>query len=206
MRKLILFLMVSLMCVASASADITIADPSFEGMIAATWAGTPPDVYAYYSELGDWSGTGWTTQEGGYGVINIPDGTICGVVGAYPLSQLLADTYVEGETYVLTAMVGARTTGAGGALDDWSIELQNSSGTVLASEAGTFDLDLTGIWTQVSVPYVATAADDGDNIQIGFSSPGGGYKFVVDDVHLIPEPATMMMLGLGGLALIRRKR
>ena len=46
-------------------------------------------------------------------------------------------------------------------------------------------------------------------MQLIFSSNFGGEtpgKFYIDNVQLIPEPTTIALLGLGGLALIRRKR
>jgi hypothetical protein len=35
---------------------------------------------------------------------------------------------------------------------------------------------------------------------------GGTYAFIIDDIELVPEPATIALLGLGGLALLRVRR
>jgi hypothetical protein len=51
--------------------------------------------------------------------------------------------------------------------------------------------------------------DDGDGIQyiaMGSSGTGGITAFDVDYIRVVPEPATIALLGLGGMFLIRRKR
>ncbi len=64
-------------------------------------------------------------------------------------------------------------------------------------------------YTTVTLPFTVTAAQASsfDKLVVGFTGAGPGADLRIDNVSLvIPEPATMSLLALGGLAALRRRR
>jgi hypothetical protein len=84
---------------------------------------------------------------------------------------------------------------------------------IIAGGAGTHQLSISvdgGAPTLLDVTAGSDYEwDDGDGIRyiaMGSSGTGGITAFDVDYIRAVPEPATIALLGLGGLFLVRRKR
>ena len=231
MKKLVVLLTISMMCVASASA-----------------------ITAY-----DWDGvTGYSRTNGGLSSGNIftvtQDITVT-KLGSYNYAYgnvTPTDTDYPIDLYEVTSLTDT-------GLTVWSQYIHTGTGTLLASVAiGTgpdveenigsgqyvtlatpvqltaghtyaLMMDGTSTWWSISdyldvtasgvtigsaishwedyFSYAGTGGLFGGNIMVGHTAhPAGTYWVGGPDMIYIPEPATICLLGLGALSLIRRKR
>jgi hypothetical protein len=174
-------------------------------------------------------GIGYHIRDGGKGMFQISDASIGDAGGVFAFSLALQSElgeYAGYEAITTDALVvnelngtvptGNIETGDTGIASYVPVDDATAWHTfvidIMAGGAGTHQLSISvdgGAPTLLDV----TAADDYEwddpaisTIAMGSSGTGGITAFDVDYIRVVPEPATIALLGLGGLALLRRKR
>jgi hypothetical protein len=166
-----------------------------------SWGGTPTysntsDVRDYELARGDvWDTNNPSTESADFG------GTTWTITGAYNTSTTLdISSYASGTVYI---MAGGYDT-----IFQTGITMRGSGQTDLVAGSGSIDPP-----TQRTL-YLNTFTFDNsegnyDSIEFtytGNSSNRARYMGVIVDAAAVPEPSTTALLGLGGLALILRRR
>jgi PEP-CTERM motif-containing protein len=158
-------------------------------------------------------------KEPGVGTIVCPDGDFCLLLKSRDLvandsaavwQYLAGETIAAGDEYLLT--FDAATHGAAGGTTVIASLIYDNAGTrtTIISEEKTATVgDLEGVpWDEFTVPFTVPAGASYIGEDIGIQFQNTGEWTVVDNVRLdlVPEPATMALLGLGSLTLLRRRR
>ena len=202
MRRKVLFLVlvVGLFAGAAWAVPITVENFSFE------LPGT--DKQSNWENVPGWSSD---TVAADSGVESAWPGSTEGVwsgflMGSDPSAYNLTNHIIAaGETFTLEVDARNNWSENTPALLQMDIYYDNAGSRV---QAATKTVELTDTWTGFSLEFAANdmPGSIGNKIGIELNNVTSGASWIGLDNVRIPEPATMALLALGGLALIRRKR
>ncbi|MHC4556801.1 MAG: PEP-CTERM sorting domain-containing protein [Planctomycetota bacterium] len=219
--KFVVMLLVVGLIAGSAQANI-VSNGDFEADLALvpnpgdtdTSAPTGWEYDRYYSyEVDPWLMNVSAVGDGSGGNVGVVFGTWNGDSAWDPVVATYPDGVIEAGQYTLEITM-ASTGGAGeGWLDvqlGWFENPEDQWSNYAEYVREWIDVSLfgDGIWETVTWNFEVPADDPGIGMNWYHWLRGQSYNdyVIVGDVNLVPEPTTICLLGLGSLALLRRRR
>jgi len=154
---------------------------------------------------------GWVVPSAGHQILALDNFAVGGV------QQVIATTaglpYVVTFAYSAIAMGDNSTQQLTYEIDNGATPI-NAAGTPLPGASGTLSINTAGYgglqfppYVTESVSFIATGSSSTVRF-LALTAPGNAYGPVVDNVSIVPEPGTWVLLGIGvlGLAALRKRR
>jgi hypothetical protein len=207
------FVVLALLAVAGiASAELVVPNSDFEGGTYTHWTGAiiANSWDAYWNQLEGWGAPSSVHWENGYMVADVAGTKGGGYAVAFTGEVALAGTGVSGGDVVtfsadIKALNGLNGGGAILKMESWA------AGAMIPSSA--LEVLISGVtdnWANFSMDYTIANGADAVKFVIGTSTGWAApnamdSSYAFDNLSVVPEPATMALLGLGALLLKRRK-
>lgn len=204
-------------CLSTASFAVElVTNGSFENPTPdSSWTTTVDGSYIAGSFTG-WTAAGmagaWRPSAGMF--TSMPDGVQAGwasdTVTGGSLRQYFSHTIAVGEVVTISGSIGDRSDlfAGWGATTAGTVTLYTSTNFPLMG-VGVYGNGTTGKWTSFTASSTPGALDAfaGQTLYIELASVGGAQaSFDNISVQVVPEPSTLAMFGLMGLALVRKRR
>lgn len=196
------------------SAFAQVVNPSFEDPFLSGGFSAVPTLPGWSRSGGD-AGV-WVLPAGGFFSISAPDGRQIFYSNGPTVAQQISNTLTEG-THTFFAQAGRRGDSfagsfsmrmyAGGTVANGVV----TGGTLLGSTNFDHTTVSANTFTPISVSYTAAAGDAliGQRLSVEFVRTAGvqmNFDAVTYNDQVVPEPATLTLLALGGLLVKRRRK
>lgn len=201
--KFITSLLAVCLLITTAGANM-LTNPGLEDTYIDDYGATVPVDWGMWQAI--WEGWGDTWIE--VGTENPNTGSIAAKLGANEGYAMLIQEVTAGPgTYTLGAWVADALSGKGSATAPYfKMEYYDSGGALIAGE----ELLLNHVNGSYVYQTATSTAPEGTAwlkaIALVKQDAGGSSEYFYDDFDLVPEPATLAILGLGGLVLLHRRK
>jgi hypothetical protein len=213
----VLMFLVLCICPSAFATQVPIGDWSFESASGESYSfADKPAMGTWYKSMPGWAGTGtfgiWNTGTGQYST-GVPEGNFVGFINGGSIFQALDWTVKSNNMFTLSIDIGNRLDLA---FPKYSVELLAGDDVLVSGGSVTPG---EGLFSTLTLSYLVEGNDPFLGKQLGIRISADGLQLNFDNLRFnndpqsegpnaVPEPATLLLLGLGlvGLAGVGCKK